>query len=111
MIVDFDRIQEEKIRNFRGGEREIFLRLFTDGGNKIMYGRLKPGASVGVHTHGTSSEMVYILEGAGTALYDGKAEAVRPGLCHYCPQGHSHSLVNDGAEDLVFFAVVPQAPV
>ena len=108
MIVDFERIREEKIRNFRGGEREIFMHLFTDGTNKIMYGRLKPGASVGMHTHETSSEIVHILQGTGTALYDGKPEAVKPGLCHYCPKGHTHSLVNDGTEDLVFFAVVPE---
>lgn len=29
-----------------------------------------------------------------------------PGTCHYCPQGHSHSLVNDGTEPLSVFAIV-----
>ncbi|MFR7893260.1 MAG: hypothetical protein ACLU38_03455 [Dysosmobacter sp.] len=41
-------------------------------------------------------------------LYDGVWEPVAPGTCHYCPKGHSHSLVNDGTEDLVTFAVVPE---
>ena len=30
------------------------------------------------------------------------------GYCHYCKKGSSHTLVNDGEEELVFFAVVPQ---
>lgn len=33
---------------------------------------------------------------------------LKPGDCHYCPKGHSHSLENDGAEDLVFYTVVPR---
>ena len=33
---------------------------------------------------------------------------LKPGDCHYCPKGHSHSLENDGAEDLVFYTVVAQ---
>jgi hypothetical protein len=27
--------------------------------------------------------------------------------CHFCPEGHEHTLVNDGDEPLVFYAVVP----
>ena len=56
----------------------------------------------------TSSEVMYFLSGTGKVLYDGVWEPVAPGTCHYCPKGHSHSLVNDGTEDLVTFAVVPE---
>ncbi len=72
-----------------------------------MRGRLVPGASIGLHTHETSSEIIYILQGSGKVLYDGEYEPVRTGTCHYCPKGHAHSLINDGNEDLTFFAVVP----
>ena len=34
-------------------------------------------------------------------------EDLAPGGCHYCPKGHTHSLINDGTEPLEFFAVVP----
>ena len=34
-------------------------------------------------------------------------ERVEAGVCHYCPKGHTHSMINDSDEDLVFFAVVP----
>ena len=84
--------------------------MFIDADNKIMRGRLIPGASIGLHTHETSSEIIYILSGTGKALYDGGEEALSPGDCHYCPKGHSHSLINDGDADLTFFAVVPEQP-
>lgn len=28
--------------------------------------------------------------------------------CHYCRKGQTHTLVNDGTEDIIFYAVVPQ---
>ena len=67
-----------------------------------------PGASIGLHTHETSSEVIYILEGEGKVLYDGAYEAVSAGSCHYCPKGHTHSLINDSEKDLYFLAVIPE---
>ena len=40
--------------------------------------------------------------------FDSMEETVTAGQCHYCPKGHAHSLINDGPEDLTFFAVVPE---
>jgi mannose-6-phosphate isomerase-like protein (cupin superfamily) len=108
MLLDFHTIGEQTIPHFKGGEGETIARMFTDENGKIMLGRLAPGASIGLHTHETSSEIIYILSGTGKALYDGGSEALAPGQCHYCPKGHSHSLINDGAEELRFFAVVPE---
>ena len=41
-------------------------------------------------------------------LMDGEYERVEAGVCHYCPKGHTHSLINDSDSDLVFFAVVAE---
>ena len=76
-----------------------------------MKGVLAPGCSIGLHSHQNSSEIVYILSGTGKALFDEACETLSPGDCHYCPRGHSHSLINDGAEELRFFAVVPEHAV
>ncbi len=108
MIIDFKKMDESVFKNFRGGEKELAARMFTDDNGKIMYGVLKPGASIGLHTHETSSEIVYILSGQGKALYDDTTEEIAAGMCHYCPKGHAHSLINDSEEDLVFFAVIPE---
>lgn len=108
MIIDFSGIEPTVIKNFRGGEKDTVTRMYVDKNNKIMQGTLEAGASIGVHTHETNSEIIYILEGKGKVLYDGKYEAVEKGSCHYCPMGHSHSLINDSNDTLVFFAVVSE---
>lgn len=108
MKIDFNEIEINPIPHFRGGEKETITQMYTDDSVKIMYGRLEPGASIGLHTHETNSEGIFILSGTGKTIYDDTEEALSPGDCHYCPQGHSHSLINNGNEDLVFFAMVPE---
>lgn len=108
MLIHFDSTYERELPNFKGGEKSFNVRMFDDGTNKIMKGRLVPGASIGLHTHESSSEVVYILKGRGKMLYDGVYEPLEAGSCTYCPMGHEHSLINDSSEDLEFIAVVPE---
>lgn len=108
MKIEFDKMEETKIPKFKGGEGEIIAKMYVDNLGKIMHGRLEPGSSIGMHSHETNSEIIYILEGKGKVLYDDTEESLSIGECHYCPKGHAHSLMNDGNEDLVFFAVVPE---
>lgn len=107
MLIEFDNMDYSAINKFYGGEKDTLARLFTDEYNRIMYGKLGPGASIGMHKHNNNSEIIYILHGAGKAIFDNAIEELKPGACHYCPKGHSHSILNSGMEDLVFFAVVP----
>ena len=37
--------------NFRGGEGEYVSRMLNDGTNKVIWGMLAPGHSIGMHTH------------------------------------------------------------
>lgn len=108
MKVDFNNIEENTIPNFKGGEKEFAAKMFFDGLNRIMKGRLTPGASIGLHTHDTSSEIMFITKGSGCVIYDGERIALNAGDVHYCPKGHSHTLINDSDSDLEFSAVVPQ---
>lgn len=108
MIIDFSNINEECIPGFKGGEKQFNVKTFSDGLNKIMMGRLVPGASIGMHTHETNSEIMTITKGRGSVLYDGKRHSLQAGDVHYCRKGNSHSLINDGDTDLEFFAVVPE---
>lgn len=107
MKIDFSTIEEKSIPSFKGGDKEFNVRMFVDGMNKIMKGRLVPGASIGLHTHEDNSEIMFITSGAGYVLFDGERVGLKAGDVHYCPKGHAHSLVNDGVEDLEFSAVVP----
>ena len=107
MLIDFSKMEEQVIPQFLGGEGTFRTRMRVDELGKIMRAALEPGASIGLHTHETSSEMIYILEGKGKVLYDGEYIPLAAGSCHYCPKGHSHSLINDSDALLTFFAGVP----
>lgn len=115
MIIDFSKMDVTVLPNFKGGEKEFAANMFFDGTNRIFKGVLVPGATIGMHTHDDSCEVIFILSGHGTIVEkDPVAEsetvsAVGPGDCLYCPKGHSHSLQNTSADgDLVFYAVVPK---
>ncbi len=82
--------------------------IFNDGQNKILSARLEPGASIGLHLHDTSSEIMFFTSGRGVATVNGHEEPVGPGTCHYCPKGSEHTLRNTGPDDLCFYAVVPE---
>lgn len=107
MKIDFSIIEETSAPHFKGGEKEFNSRAFFDGLNRILKGRLVPGASIGLHTHDTSSEIMFITKGEGHVIYDGEKIALKAGDVHYCPKGHSHTLINDSDDDLEFSAVVP----
>ena len=107
MIYKLKDEKPEDIPNFKGGEKFFRAVIHNDGMNKIIHGTLVPGATIGEHKHETDSEIIYFLSGRGYMLFDGKKESVEAGICHYCPKGHTHSMINDSDEDLVFFAVVP----
>ena len=108
MLIDFSKIEEVTVKNFKDGEKEVNVRTFSDDTNRIMKIKMIPGASIGMHTHETNCEVIYVIEGEGTMLYEGETEILTPGMSHYCPKGCSHSFMNKSDKDLVFFAVVPQ---
>ena len=107
MLIEFDKMEEQTIPHFQGGEGAFLAKMRVDKLGKILRGRLEPGSTIGLHTHDTSSEIIYILSGRGKVLYDGEYEPLAAGSCHYCPKGHAHSLINDSDALLEFFAVVP----
>ena len=115
MKIDFRQIDESILPNFKGGERELAVNMFFDDTNRILKGRLVPGATIGMHTHDDSCEVIFILEGKGTMVEidpESNEEVALPvseGDCLYCQKGNSHSLRNTSEEgDLVFYAVVPK---
>ena len=108
MKLDFKAMDENWLANFKGGEKGLLAKMFSDENNNIIRARLIAGATVGEHAHETGSEIIFALSGEATATTDGVEEKLTAGDCHYCPKGHRHFLKNDGPEDFVFFAVVPQ---
>lgn len=56
---------------------------------------LLPGAVVPEHTHDTSAELLYVLEGHATMMLDGQEQVVRAGMAIYIPAGVKHSVTMD----------------
>lgn len=108
MIIDFNSMEQTAHPNFLGGEGALCAKMFADERNRILHGVLEPGCSIGYHAHETSSEIIYVLSGTGVVKVEDGEEPVVAGQCHYCPKGHSHSLINNSEGPLEFFAVVPQ---
>ena len=108
MLIKLNEMEEKELKSFYGGEGALCAKLYTDGQNKMLRGRLAPGSTIGKHTHETSMEVIFILSGQGKSICDGKEEVLSAGDCHYCPKGSEHRLINTGEEDLLFYAVVPQ---
>jgi mannose-6-phosphate isomerase-like protein (cupin superfamily) len=116
MIIKLDEIPVSHLPEFKGGQKEFAAHMFFDGTNRIFKGCLIPGASIGMHTHQDSCEVIFILSGSGLIHEKGPEDneascsAVSAGDCLYCPKSHTHSLENpeSSESDLIFYAVVPQ---
>ena len=66
----------------------------------IIYSELKPGTSIGYHTHENNEEVYVILEGRGTMTIDGqKHEIVAGDVILNKPYG-SHGLENTSDTNL-----------
>lgn len=107
-IIDFDSIAEDMQTNFKGGEGDVAFRIFKDDLNKIMRVRMTPHSSVGLHSHDTDSEIIMVLNGSGKIVFDGQELPIHQGQVHYCPKGHSHTIINDTDQELHLCCIVPQ---
>lgn len=108
MRIDFNQINEETINSFQGGKGCIILKKTTQKNVTFIKAKLPVGSSVGMHKHMVDSETIYVLSGKGKTICDGETEMLSAGSVTFCPVGCSHCLINDGDEDLVFFAVIPK---
>ena len=76
--------------------------------------RLPPGAvACPHHAHEAQWEMFVILSGTGTVRLgtEGQTLAVRAGSVVLHPPGEAHQLINDGAEELVFYIIADNPPL
>ena len=107
MIFDYDNMEWNSIPNFKGGEKCADMKSYVDSNNRILVGKLEPGASIGMHTHETDCEIVYALQGEAVVTIDGVKEVLKAGTAHYCPMGHTHGMKNESNAPFIMFAVVP----
>lgn len=70
----------------------------------IIFARIPPGSSVGLHKHGANEEIYVILSGSGLMHLDGSEYRVRPGHILVNPPFGEHGLLNDGDAPIEFLA-------
>ena len=104
----FDEMENTVIPGFKGGDGSVEARMYYDGKVRIMSCHIKPHSSIGVHTHENNCEVMFFTSGHGVATCDGVDEPVSAGVCHYCPKGSTHTVVNTGDDDLVMYATVTE---
>ena len=105
--------QKKSVREYMRGGREFvqltaLSRELPEHARLFSVLRLIPGASIGMHTHEDSCEVIYVLSGTASFVFNGEPETVEAGQAHYCPKGGTHTMKNNGDCDLVFLAVVPK---
>lgn len=97
-----------------GGSGDTIIEHYIDesllGGSVVMYAKviLKPGCSLGYHTHTGNSETLVILQGTAEYNDNGQKLLLHPGDTAHCPDGESHSVGNSAAstEDLHIQALI-----
>lgn len=107
MVIDFTNERMIEVKNMNGGTGSVIASLFPyTSDRKVIVSRVQPHSSIGNHIQTTGDDVNYVLSGTGYAIYDGVKEELKPGVCHICLKGHSHSIVNDTDEELVLFSFV-----
>lgn len=61
---------------------------------------LPPGGMVRLHAHNTSEEVLYVIEGQGSAEVERKKWRMEPNTTLYLGHNQTHTFVNDGTTDL-----------
>jgi len=65
-----------------------------------------PGGHTPQHTHAYEHE-VFVLEGSGEVLQEGRPQPLRPGMVVYVAPGEAHQFRNTGAGPLKFICLIP----
>ena len=90
--LDVDRVLD-------AGEYESPLKLIA----KLV---LRPGSSLGYHTHEGEEEIIHVLSGTAAYNDDGTETRLHAGDSCICLSDHGHSIACAGEEPLTVYAVI-----
>lgn len=106
MLIDFKEIKELIVSGMNNGSGDMSAKMHIDDEWKNISCAIHVGGSIGLHKHGASDDINYIISGSGKAICDGKEEILTKDTCHICKKGSEHSIINIGDEDLVMLTIV-----
>ncbi|MDD5808797.1 MAG: cupin domain-containing protein [Oscillospiraceae bacterium] len=106
-----DMIREEKVE-LRGGKGTLQLchivppELLHGSGTQVGILTIKPGDSIGLHSHSKNFEIYYLLEGTARVTDGGEERILHAGDGELCADGNTHSLENIGETEVRLLAVI-----
>lgn len=102
----------EKVESLKGGKGYVtvinFFEMEDFLGKGRLYGKsiIKPGNSIGYHTHEGDQEAYFILKGKALYNDNGKEVILEPGDLAICRDGESHSIESIEEEDLEYIMLI-----
>ena len=86
--------------------------LFTGTQTQLVVMALLPGEDIGTEVHGAVDQLLYVVQGGGTAVFVEVKETFGKGAMFCVPAGTTHNVVNTGDEPLKLFTIYspPQHP-
>ena len=111
MLIKRNEMKTGVKEKMRGGEGKTELVHLVDCENEknirmLAEITLKPGCSIGSHSHENETEYFLILSGEGIVNDNGTEKPVKSGDAVITGNGASHSLRNNGSVPLVLHAVI-----
>lgn len=112
MIRKNSEYKVDRLEEFKGGKGYVTVINFFNTedflGKGRLYGKtiIKPGNSIGYHTHAGDQEAYYILKGKALYNDNGVETILEPGDLGICRDGESHSIEATGDEDLEYVMLI-----
>jgi quercetin dioxygenase-like cupin family protein len=112
MILKANNMKVIEHEEFLGGKGTLTNTYFLNNEDACGTGRLfvksmlKPGSSIGYHTHKGDFEVYYILSGKALVNDNGTEHILEPGDSILCRNGESHSIENIGDTNLEYIALI-----
>lgn len=112
MIRKSNEFKVEVINKLKGGKGYVtvvnFFEMEDFLGKGRLYGKsiIKPGNSIGYHTHQGDQEAYFILKGKALYNENGDDSVLEPGDLAICRDGESHSIEAGGDEDLEYIMLI-----
>ncbi len=91
------------------GAKAQTIKVAEDETATVFIGRFAPGFEAKPHFHKTHSETIYVIEGNGQMVIDGKTIEIKPGTVHFNAINKVHTVKNTGSVDIVVIQVFAPA--
>lgn len=83
--------------------------LYTRMHSQIVVMSLLPGENIGLETHPTSDQILYIMTGDGSATINGEIKPITAHSIVYVPSGAEHDIINNSKGAMKLFTVYAPA--